>query len=138
MLARYEMLDLPVVMHTAPTILVTGIAGFIGYHLAQRLLGQGARVVGIDNLNTYYDPALKIARLRALGIDVEQVSTMPLVCDNGQVTFYRADIADAAAVRAVFEGHQFDVVVHLAAQAGVRYSLEHPEAYVESNSIPHR
>jgi UDP-glucuronate 4-epimerase len=103
-----------------PTILVTGIAGFIGFHLAQRLVRQGARVVGLDNLNDYYDPSLKLARLHELGDDV---------------VFYKADLADATAVRGIFEEHSFDVVVHLAAQAGVRYSINHPEAYIQSNLV---
>ena len=122
-------------MHTPPTILVTGIAGFIGFHLAQRLLRQGARVVGIDNLNTYYDPMLKIDRLRELGVQGVSSDVGPYVSDDGWLTFYRADIADAAAVQEMFASHRFDVVVHLAAQAGVRYSLEHPEAYVQSNLV---
>ncbi len=96
------------------------MAGFIGFHLAQRLVRQGASVVGLDNLNDYYDPSLKRARLRELGDDV---------------VFYKADLSDAEAVRGIFEAHSFDVVVHLAAQAGVRYSIDHPEAYIQSNLV---
>ena len=96
------------------------MAGFIGFHLARRLVRQGARVVGLDNLNDYYDPSLKHARLRELGDDV---------------VFYKADLADANAVRSIFEKHSFDMVVHLAAQAGVRYSIDHPEAYIQSNLV---
>ncbi len=104
----------------ARKILVTGAAGFIGFHLARRLLGDGAAVIGFDNLNPYYDVALKEARLRLL---------------EGQANFrfVRGDLADRQAVRDLFREERPRVVVHLAAQAGVRYSLENPHAYVESN-----
>lgn len=120
---------------TTPTVLITGMAGFIGFHLARRLLGQGARIVGLDSLNAYYDPALKLARLGELGIRADLALSGPVTTSDGALTFYRADLADAGSVQKVFEAHSFDVVVHLAAQAGVRYSLEHPEAYVQSNLV---
>ncbi|MFL6680166.1 MAG: NAD-dependent epimerase/dehydratase family protein, partial [Burkholderiaceae bacterium] len=101
-------------------ILVTGAAGFIGMHVVQRLAARGDRVVGIDNLNAYYDPALKKARLAGL-------ATLP------QFRFERLDIADGPALDALFAREKFDRVVHLAAQAGVRYSIENPLAYGESN-----
>ncbi len=101
-------------------ILVTGCAGFIGMHVSRRLLEAGHDVVGIDNLNDYYDPALKQARL-------EQLRS-----HNG-FAFRKMDIADARGVRELFGEHAFPRVVHLAAQAGVRYSLENPHAYVDSN-----
>ncbi|QJR15667.1 NAD-dependent epimerase [Usitatibacter palustris] len=101
-------------------ILVTGAAGFIGYHLAERLLRRGDTVVGLDNLNDYYDVALKEARLARL-------SPQP------GFSFARANLADAAAMGSVFAGGKFDAIVNLAAQAGVRYSLENPRAYVEAN-----
>jgi len=101
-------------------ILVTGAAGFIGMHVVQRLAARGDRVVGIDNLNAYYDPALKAARLAEL-------SALP------QFRFERLDIADGPALDALFAREKFDRVVHLAAQAGVRYSIENPLAYGESN-----
>ncbi|EKE76462.1 MULTISPECIES: NAD-dependent epimerase/dehydratase family protein [Oceanibaculum] len=102
------------------SVLVTGVAGFIGFHLAAALLRAGQRVVGIDNLNDYYDPALKRARLAAL--------------PKGDFRFIEADLAEAAGVRAALAGEgPFEAIVNLAAQAGVRYSLEHPEAYVRSN-----
>ena len=104
-------------------VLVTGNAGFIGFHVAQRLLARGDSVVGFDVVNNYYDPAIKEARLGVLG------ST------NGDFTFVRANLADRDAVSRVFAEHRFDRVIHLAAQAGVRYSLENPHAYVESNLI---
>ena len=103
-------------------ILVTGAAGFIGYHVARRLLEQGRAVVGLDNLNAYYDPALKQARLDELrGFPAFQ--------------FEQCDIADRARVAALFAAHHFTEVVHLAAQAGVRYSLIDPHAYAQANLV---
>lgn len=103
-------------------VLVTGAAGFIGYHLSRRLCAQGAEVVGIDNLNDYYSVELKKARLDELadvpGFECRQV-----------------DIADRAVMAKLFEEGGFDVVVNMAAQAGVRYSLENPDAYVDSNLV---
>jgi UDP-glucuronate 4-epimerase len=103
-------------------ILVTGVAGFIGFHLARRFLADGWHVLGIDNLNDYYDPHLKRARVREL-------KTQP------GFHFERCDIADRGAMAKLFAAHRFGFVVHLAAQAGVRYSLEHPHAYADSNLI---
>ena len=101
-------------------ILVTGAAGFIGFHVARRLLAEGRAVVGLDNLNDYYDPALKEARLDILrgeqGFAFEQI-----------------DLADRASMERLFARHRFAKVVHLAAQAGVRYSIENPHAYVDAN-----
>lgn len=101
-------------------VLVTGAAGFIGFHLCGRLISRGDDVVGIDNLNDYYDVGLKTARLGLLG-----------GVDNFR--FLKTDISDRAAMEALFSGDGFDVGVHLAAQAGVRYSLINPHAYIESN-----
>ena len=101
-------------------ILVTGAAGFIGFHVAKRLLGDGRKVVGLDNLNTYYDPKLKQAR-RA---ELEKLAGF---------AFVKADLADRAAMAALFAAHKFPFVVHLAAQAGVRYSLVDPYAYLDAN-----
>ncbi len=105
------------------TILVTGAAGFIGMHTADALLTRGDCVVGLDNLNAYYDPRLKEARL-------ERLKSHP---QAERFEFIRADLSDAKAIRSVFESHAFDGVIHLAAQAGVRYSLTNPQAYVDSN-----
>jgi GDP-D-mannose dehydratase len=102
-------------------ILVTGAAGFIGFHVVGRLLKEGSRVVGIDNLNSYYDPALKEARLDILRKDP-------------RFRFVKADLADRAATASLFAEHRLSVVLHLAAQAGVRYSLQNPDAYVDSIS----
>ena len=106
---------------TAP-ILVTGAAGFIGFHVARRLVRSGIPVIAFDNLNDYYDPSLKQARLEALS-------------GEGQVTLVTADIADRPALDAVFAEHGPKRVIHLAAQAGVRYSLVDPESYVRANLV---
>ncbi len=103
-------------------ILITGGAGFIGFFLSKRLLVEGVEVVGLDNLNDYYDPELKKARL-------EQLASIP------GFTFAEIDLADRPAVAALFAFHKFDAVVNLAAQAGVRYSLENPHSYVDSNVV---
>jgi UDP-glucuronate 4-epimerase len=105
------------------TILVTGAAGFIGMHVAQALMARGERVVGIDNLNDYYDPALKRARLQRL-------AETP-----GQFQFQQIDVADMPALEALFKAESFTRVIHLAAQAGVRYSLTNPHAYSQSNLV---
>ena len=103
-------------------ILVTGAAGFIGFHLARTLLERGLEVVGMDNLNDYYDVALKENRLAIL-------------CSRSRFRFVRMDIADRTGMAAFFATESPEVVVHLAAQAGVRYSLVNPHAYVESNVV---
>lgn len=104
------------------TVLVTGAAGFIGYYLSKRLLDAGVRVIGYDNVNDYYDVRLKEARLEIL---------------NGYdgFTFIKGNLADKAAVMAVFSEYKPEIVVNLAAQAGVRYSITNPDAYIESNLI---
>jgi UDP-glucuronate 4-epimerase len=106
---------------TRDPVLVTGAAGFIGFHVAQRLLAQGRAVVGLDNMNAYYDPALKEARRGEL----EQ--------SFSAFRFVKLDLADRTAMQALFAEHRFPLVVHLAAQAGVRYSLIDPHAYVDAN-----
>ena len=101
-------------------ILVTGAAGFIGFHVAERLLAAGRHVIGLDNLNSYYTPALKQARLDILR-------------DHSGFSFKKLDLVDGAAVEQLFVRYRFPVVIHLAAQAGVRYSLQNPQAYVDAN-----
>ena len=101
-------------------ILVTGAAGFIGFHVARRLLAEGRAVVGLDNLNNYYDTTLKAARLDILR-------------GEPQFAFKQIDLADRASMERLFAKHGFARVVHLAAQAGVRYSIDHPHAYVDAN-----
>ncbi len=104
------------------SILVTGAAGFIGYHVARRLLESGRKVVGLDNLNAYYDPKLKDARLAELA-------------KLDGFRFVKLDLADRAGMAALFAEHRFPYVVHLAAQAGVRHSLTDPFAYVDLNLV---
>jgi UDP-glucuronate 4-epimerase len=107
------------------TILVTGAAGFIGYHVCRALLARGETVLAVDNLNPYYDPALKRARLSRLS-------------DRGQFTFIGASIADRAAMEMIAEQHpEITGIIHLAGQPGVRYSLVNPYAYVEANVMGH-
>ena len=101
-------------------VLVTGAAGFIGFHVARQLLSEGRDVVGLDNLNNYYDPALKQSRLSILR-------------ENSRFRFVQADLADRPSMASLFGKHHFEVVVHLAAQAGVRHSIDHPHAYVDAN-----
>jgi len=101
-------------------LLVTGAAGFIGFHTAKRLLALGHQVVGLDNLNAYYDTKLKAARLAML----ERMANF---------RFIKADLSDGPAMQGLFAGERFQRVVHLAAQAGVRYSLQNPQAYIQSN-----
>lgn len=108
-------------------VLVTGSAGFIGFHTVAKLLRRGDAVVGFDNVNDYYDTGLKEDRLAHL----QQLATET----GASYEFVRANLADRASVEACFETHQFDRVIHLAAQAGVRYSIENPHAYVESNLV---
>jgi UDP-glucuronate 4-epimerase len=108
-------------------VLVTGAAGFIGFHVARKLLARGDEVVGVDSLNDYYDPTLKAARLELLKSGDQS--------GGEKFSFRRGNLADSAFVTDIFAKHSFDRVIHLAAQAGVRYSLDNPAAYVESNVV---
>jgi len=120
-------------------VLLTGIAGFIGFHFARRLLAEGHRVIGIDNVNDYYDVELKYARLRQLGFSdadtdrLRQNSEARLELPN--LVFYKTGVQDREKISEIFEKEKPQLVVHLAAQAGVRYSLENPWAYMDSNII---
>jgi UDP-glucuronate 4-epimerase len=108
-------------------VLVTGNAGFIGFHAAIKLLQRGDEVVGIDNVNDYYDTSLKESRLELLEKTAQKTGS--------KYTFIRGNLADLELVNKCFQDHSFDRVIHLAAQAGVRYSLENPHSYVESNIV---
>ncbi|MDR0642744.1 MAG: NAD-dependent epimerase/dehydratase family protein [Treponema sp.] len=114
-------------------ILVTGIAGFIGSHLAGRLAAQGETVIGIDNINDYYDVDLKYGRLADLGLQAAAGPAKIQSTRYPSLSFRKMDLTGADAVHALFAAEQFDLVVHLAAQAGVRYSLTNPQAYITSN-----
>ena len=116
-------------------ILVTGAAGFIGYHLASRLLRDGHTVVGLDSLNDYYDVRLKQARLGQLGIFEPKDGVVEQSNCYEAFRFVKGDLSDRELLPRLFSEEQFDAVINLAAQAGVRYSLENPFAYVESNLV---
>lgn len=107
---------------TSSPILITGAAGFIGFHVARKFLGRGVAVVGVDNLNAYYDTALKDARLA-------------LLRDSNRFSFHRLDLSNRDATARLFADTRPKIAIHLAAQAGVRYSLTHPESYVDSNLL---
>ncbi|UQB43370.1 NAD-dependent epimerase [Thiomicrospira microaerophila] len=120
-------------------ILITGAAGFIGHHLIQALKPYGHNIVGIDNLNDYYDPQLKLDRLKALGFDNDQIQNMAegqnSTLNTQNSTFQKLDLADRQGIEQLFAENQFDIVVNLGAQAGVRYSIDNPHAYVDSNLV---
>lgn len=118
-------------------ILVTGAAGFIGFHLCRALLANGHTIVGIDNINSYYSTSLKFGRLMELGIaedDIEEGKTVKSSRYSG-LTFIKCSLEDNAALESVFAANSFDKVCNLAAQAGVRYSFENPSAYIQSNVV---
>ncbi|MBP3193821.1 NAD-dependent epimerase [Natronogracilivirga saccharolytica] len=116
-------------------VLVTGTAGFIGYHTVNKLLSSGYRVTGLDHLNTYYDVNLKYDRLRETGIDPESLNTGEVAASatNDNYRFVRMDLQDKEQIFNLFESEKFDVVINLAAQAGVRHSLTHPQEYIDYN-----
>ena len=114
-------------------VLITGSAGFIGYHLAKALARQGIATYGIDSINSYYDVSLKKARLKACGIDLSRQEQEYRSTLYPNYTFRQMDLCDKPALDALFASRAFDTVINLAAQAGVRYSLEHPETYIDSN-----
>lgn len=118
-------------------ILVTGMAGFIGYHLSLALAKRGDEVVGLDNINDYYDVGLKYARLANLGFEAGAIEENRLINSNkyANLRFIKADLADLSLLDKIFGEEKFDCVVNLAAQAGVRYSLSNPHAYVQSNIV---
>ena len=112
-------------------ILITGAAGFIGHHLSKLLVKNDYQVVGIDNINDYYDQNLKYARLNDLGIDTSDIHDNTPI--HGEITFIKLDLKDKEHIMQLFKEEKFDFVVNLAAQAGVRYSLENPQTYIDNN-----
>ncbi len=118
-------------------ILVTGTAGFIGFHLAQKLLQRGDTVIGLDNINDYYDVNLKYARLNELGIDKNELEENKLISSKTfpNHKFVKTNLENTQTINELFETQKFDAVCNLAAQAGVRYSIENPHAYIQSNVV---
>jgi len=118
-------------------ILVTGTAGFIGFHLAKKLLERGDEVIGLDNINDYYDVNLKYARLSELGINKKELIDNKLISSNKypKHKFIKMDLADKQTMEELFKTQKFDAVCNLAAQAGVRYSIDNPDAYIQSNIV---
>jgi UDP-glucuronate 4-epimerase len=118
-------------------VLITGAAGFIGFHLTKKLVRMGCSVVGLDNINEYYDSQLKFDRLAQLGIEKEQILWNGYTSSNlhSNYSFIRLDLVDRESLSAVFLNNKFDTVVNLAAQAGVRYSISNPDSYIQSNMV---
>lgn len=116
-------------------ILVTGAAGFIGGAVCKRLLSTGSKITGLDNINNYYDPELKYNRLRELGVEKNDIAWYKFAHSsiNPNMQFIRMNLEDSQAMQMLFANGSFDIVINLGAQAGVRYSIENPQAYVESN-----
>ena len=121
-------------MHKKEVVLITGMAGFIGYHLAKKMATAGHHILGFDNLNDYYSVQLKRDRLDDLGIEAEEFKGHEIHTSNtGSIQFFKGDLNDSLTWEILEKSFRVSSIVHLAAQAGVRYSLEKPEAYVESN-----
>jgi len=118
-------------------ILVTGTAGFIGFHVAQALLARGDEVVGLDSINDYYDQRVKYGRLQAAGIAQAEINEGLLLRSTTQLgyRFIKLQLEDRAALEQLFAAEKFDAVCNLAAQAGVRYSLQNPQAYIDANIV---
>jgi len=118
-------------------VLVTGAAGFIGFYVSKILLSKGYQVVGLDNINDYYDVNLKFSRLNELGIDKNEASEFNTLCQSktSDFSFVRMNLENRDELPKLFKNEKFDIVCNLAAQAGVRYSLENPETYVDSNLV---
>ena len=114
-------------------ILVTGAAGFIGYHMCEALIANGHKVFGLDNLNAYYDQALKHARLNSLGVTTEHLTPGNEYHGKNGFTFYYEDLGNAEALFSIIATCKPEVIIHLAAQAGVRHSIRHPQSFIDSN-----
>jgi UDP-glucuronate 4-epimerase len=126
-------------MSNKKTILITGVAGFIGYHLSEAILKLDHYVIGLDNINNYYDINLKFSRLKNLGFDKEDAkvfnSLIKSKIHGSKIQFIRMDLNDSKNLKNLFEDNNIDLVCNLAAQAGVRYSLENPKTYIDSNIV---
>ena len=118
-----------------PQVLLTGSAGFIGYHVFKRLQKMGINVLGVDNLNNYYDVNLKLGRLKDCGFDLEEIAYGRVVSSPQGGRFVQLNLDDQAGVMSLFQREQTELVCHLAAQPGVRYSLENPHAYIDCNIV---
>ena len=118
-----------------PKVLLTGSAGFIGYHVFKRLQKMGIDVLGVDNLNNYYDVNLKLGRLKDCGFDLEEIAYGRVVSSPQGGRFIQLNLEDQAGVMSLFQKEQTELVCHLAAQPGVRYSLENPHAYIDCNIV---
>ncbi|WP_456479165.1 NAD-dependent epimerase [Nautilia sp.] len=118
-------------------ILITGTAGFIGFHLANKLIKRGDEVIGVDNINDYYDVNLKYGRLKEAGIDKNKIEYNKIICSDkyANYKFIKLNLEDKENIDILFRKEKFDKVCHLAAQAGVRYSLTNPDIYIQSNII---
>jgi len=116
-------------------VLVTGAAGFIGMHVTKALCSKGIEVIGLDNLNSYYDVELKYARLNELGVDRREIMDNVRIAGKNGFSFYKLDLTNASGIYELFGNEKFDQVLHLAAQAGVRYSVTNPREYINSNMI---
>lgn len=118
-------------------ILVTGAAGFIGFHLINRLIKEKYQIIGLDNINDYYDVSLKFARLKEAGIEKEKIKYNLIINSkkNQNYRFIKLDLLDKDNLKYLFHKYKFDYIIHLAAQAGVRYSLTNPDLYIKSNII---
>lgn len=116
-------------------VLVTGAAGFIGYHTCMRLLAEGYEVIGLDNLNDYYEVKLKVDRLKEIGVIVDLESNLIIKSEFNAFSFVRMALEDFESLTSLFENQNFDYVINLAAQAGVRYSISNPHTYIQSNVV---
>jgi UDP-glucuronate 4-epimerase len=114
-------------------ILVTGTAGFIGMHVSKKLSDEGHEVIGIDNINSYYETSLKYARLDVLGIQKQSILYNKIINGKTNFKFLELDLTDVGCLMALFASQNFDIIINLAAQAGVRYSISNPKDYIESN-----
>lgn len=127
-------LSIPLLQSTK-RIFLTGAAGFVGMHTTLHFLAQGFEVIGFDNLNDYYDVSLKHGRLRELGIQTDTLTYGKALTGKSGFTFIQGDLTDEALLRQLFTEYPFDVVINLAAQAGVRYSITNPQSYIQSNVV---